>query len=34
MGWFEAGEVKPLGFDLVKNAQDKVRSIQDKLLAA
>ncbi|KAH0653103.1 hypothetical protein KY290_031391 [Solanum tuberosum] len=34
IGWFEAGDVKPLGVDLVKDAQDKVRSIQDKLLAA
>ncbi|KAH0644860.1 hypothetical protein KY284_032744 [Solanum tuberosum] len=31
---FEAGDVKPLGVDLVKDAQDKVRSIQAKLLAA
>ncbi|WMV07813.1 hypothetical protein MTR67_001198 [Solanum verrucosum] len=30
IGWFEAGDVKPL----VKDAQDKVRSIQAKLLAA
>ena len=34
IGWFEAGNVKPLGVDLVKDAQDKVRSIQVKLLAA
>ncbi len=34
IGWFEAGDVKPLGVDLVKDAQDKVRSIQAKLLAA
>ncbi|WMV07806.1 hypothetical protein MTR67_001191 [Solanum verrucosum] len=34
IGWFEAGDVKPLGVDLVKKAQDKVRSIQAKLLAA
>ncbi|WMV26604.1 hypothetical protein MTR67_019989 [Solanum verrucosum] len=32
--WFETGDVKPLGVDLVKDAQDKVRSIQAKLLAA
>ncbi|WMV38359.1 hypothetical protein MTR67_031744 [Solanum verrucosum] len=32
--WFEVGDVKPLGVDLVKDAQDNVRSIQDKLLAA
>ncbi|WMV30715.1 hypothetical protein MTR67_024100 [Solanum verrucosum] len=29
-----AGDVKPLGVDLVKDAQDKVRSIQAKLLAS
>ncbi|KAH0658132.1 hypothetical protein KY289_026880 [Solanum tuberosum] len=34
IGWFEAGDVKPLGVDLVKDAQDKVRSIQATLLAA
>ena len=34
IGWFETGDVKPLGVDLVKDAQDKVRSIQAKLLAA
>lgn len=34
IGWFEAGDVKPLGVDLVKDAQDKIRSIQAKLLAA
>ncbi|WMV37153.1 hypothetical protein MTR67_030538 [Solanum verrucosum] len=33
-GWLEAGDVKPLGVDLVKDAQDKVRNIQAKLLAA
>ncbi|WMV19618.1 hypothetical protein MTR67_013003 [Solanum verrucosum] len=27
-GWFEVGDVKPLGIALVKDAQDKVRSIQ------
>ena len=27
------GDVKPLGVDLMKDAQDKVRSIQVKLLA-
>ena len=31
--WFEARDLKPLGVDLVKNAQDKVWSIQAKLLA-
>ncbi|WMV31473.1 hypothetical protein MTR67_024858 [Solanum verrucosum] len=30
----EVGDVKPLRVDLVKDAQDKVRSIQAKLLAA
>ncbi|WMV33415.1 hypothetical protein MTR67_026800, partial [Solanum verrucosum] len=34
IGWFEARDVKPLGVDLVNDAQDKVRSIQSKLLAA
>ncbi|XP_049368391.1 uncharacterized protein LOC125833287 [Solanum verrucosum] len=34
IGWFKIGYVKPLGVDLVKDAQDKVRSIQAKLLAA
>ncbi|WMV24487.1 hypothetical protein MTR67_017872 [Solanum verrucosum] len=34
IGWFEAGDVKPLRVDLVKDAQDKMRSIQVKLLAA
>ena len=34
IGWSEAGDVKPLGVDLVKDAQDKVISIQAKLLAA
>ena len=32
--WFEARDVKSLGIDLVKDAQDKVRSIQTKLLVA
>ncbi|XP_055830927.1 uncharacterized protein LOC129899957 [Solanum dulcamara] len=34
LGWFEAGEVEPLGVDLVRIAQDKVRNIQAKLLAS
>ncbi|WMV07948.1 hypothetical protein MTR67_001333 [Solanum verrucosum] len=34
IGWFEAGDVKPLRVDLVKDSEDKVRSIQAKLLAA
>ncbi|XP_055822192.1 uncharacterized protein LOC129890725 [Solanum dulcamara] len=32
--WFEVGKVKPLGVDLVRDAQDKVRRIKAKLLAA
>ncbi|WMV33598.1 hypothetical protein MTR67_026983, partial [Solanum verrucosum] len=28
IGWFEAGDVKPLGADLVKDAQDKVSPIK------
>ncbi|WMV58339.1 hypothetical protein MTR67_051724 [Solanum verrucosum] len=32
IGWIKAGGVKPLGVDLVKDAQDKVRSVQAKLL--
>lgn len=34
IGWFETADVKPLGVDLVMDAQEKVRSIQAKLLAA
>ncbi|WMV50510.1 hypothetical protein MTR67_043895 [Solanum verrucosum] len=34
IGWFEAGDVIPLGVDLMKDVQDKVRSIQTKLLVA
>ncbi|WMV49564.1 hypothetical protein MTR67_042949 [Solanum verrucosum] len=34
IGWFEAGDVKPLGVDLVKDSQDKVRSIQAKHLVS
>ncbi|WMV19428.1 hypothetical protein MTR67_012813 [Solanum verrucosum] len=34
IGWFEAGDVKPLGVDLVKDAQDKVRNIQAKVLVS
>ena len=33
-GRFEAGDAKPLGVDLVKDDQDKVRNIQAKLLAS
>ncbi|WMV08036.1 hypothetical protein MTR67_001421 [Solanum verrucosum] len=32
IGWFEAGDVKPLRVDLVKDTQDKLRGIQVKLL--
>ncbi|XP_055835228.1 uncharacterized protein LOC129903708 [Solanum dulcamara] len=32
IGWFEAREVEPLGVYLGRDAQDKVRSIQAKLL--
>ncbi|WMV33367.1 hypothetical protein MTR67_026752 [Solanum verrucosum] len=34
IGWCEARDVKPLGVDLVKDAQEKVRRIQAKRLAA
>ncbi|WMV33742.1 hypothetical protein MTR67_027127 [Solanum verrucosum] len=34
IGWFEIGDVKPLGVDLVMEAQKKVRGFQTKLLAA
>ncbi|WMV38182.1 hypothetical protein MTR67_031567 [Solanum verrucosum] len=34
IGWFETRDMKPLGVELVKDAQDKLRSIQAKLLAA
>lgn len=34
IGWFEDGDVKPLGVNLVKNSQYKVRSIQAYLLTA
>ncbi|WMV29456.1 hypothetical protein MTR67_022841 [Solanum verrucosum] len=33
IGWFETSDVKPLGVDLVRKVQEKVRSIQTKLLA-
>ena len=32
IGWFESRDVKLLGIDIVNDAQDKVRSIQAKLL--
>lgn len=32
--WFEAGDVKPLGNDLVKETPEKERFIQAKLLVA
>ena len=34
IGSFEAGDVKPLGVNIEKDAQDKVRGIQAKFLAA
>ena len=34
IGWFEAGDVKPLEVGLVTDAHDKVKSIRAKLLAA
>ena len=33
IGWIEVRDVKSLGVDLVKHAQDKMRIIQAKLLA-
>lgn len=32
IGWFEVGDVWPLGTNLVINAQEMVRFIHDKLL--
>lgn len=32
-GWFEGRDVKPLGVDLVTDAQDRVSNIQAKFLA-
>ena len=34
IGWFEVGDLKPLGVVLVKDSQYKVRIIKPKLLAA
>ncbi|XP_055830764.1 uncharacterized protein LOC129899769 [Solanum dulcamara] len=34
IGWFEVRGVKPLGVDLVRKANEKVRGIKTKLLAA
>ncbi|CAM8974645.1 unnamed protein product [Rhodiola kirilowii] len=34
IGWFELGESKLLGPDMIRDATDKVRLIKDKLLAA
>ena len=34
IGWFEIGEVKLLGLDLVQDSINKVRSIKERLLAA
>ena len=34
IGWFDAFEVSPWGTDLLRESLDKVKSIQEKLLAA
>ena len=34
IGWFDAFEVKPWGTDLLRDSIEKVKSIQEKLLAA
>jgi len=34
VGWFEPGEARLLGTDLVQDALDKVRIIQDRLHTA
>ncbi|CAM8922804.1 unnamed protein product [Rhodiola kirilowii] len=34
IGWFELGESKLLGPDMIRDAINKVRLIKDKLLAA
>ena len=33
IGWFDAFEVRPWGTDLLRDSREKVRSIQEKLLA-
>ena len=34
IGWFDAFEVRPWGTDLLRESLDKVKYIQEKLLAA
>ena len=34
ISWFEIGEAKLLGLDLVQNSLEKVRIIRERLLAA
>ena len=34
IGWFDAFEVRPWGTDLLRDSIEKVKSIQEKLLAA
>ena len=34
IGWFDAFEVRPWGTDLLRKSLEKVKSIQEKLLAA
>ena len=34
IGWFDAFEVRPWGTDLLRDSMEKVKSIQEKLLAA
>ena len=34
IGWFDAFEVRPWGTDLLRDSLEKVKSIQEKLLAA
>ena len=34
IGWFDAFEVRPWGTDLLRESLDKVKCIQEKLLAA
>ena len=34
IGWFDAFEVRPWGTDILRDSLEKVKSIQEKLLAA
>ena len=34
IGWFDAFEVRPWGTDLLRDSMEKVKSIQEKILAA